>query len=279
MSNRTLLKKYQTQEVLNKLKAKTIQPILTVSARNNACKNDLQQEDPMCTDICKNAFNVNQLVANIFAGCNRTRELLGDIVRVAEEVQEVAMNAAVSASHTGNHIRVFTEIARQIDHTAQKITNSAANTRAEIDEASNLILKAVLDQSHLRKYADACEGIQGHRNQQILTARMIKIEANVKAKLRCVFIHLFRSQSQIKSLIQLQNRLFAILNAIKIESISLHENEQSTILSLAQSLEDSHIKGLEKLETLYTMTQSMRHQIRTTLIFNEENQDETRQAV
>lgn len=224
-------------------------------------------------------MNLNQLVGQIFAECNRSREVLGNIVKITEQVQEISMNAAVSASHTGNHIRIFTEIARQIHLTTQKILGYASCARSEIDQVSNQILKAVLNQSHLQKYQSAAADIQGERNSEILTATIGKLEADVMEKIQSVYFGLFRCQAFIKNLIQMQNRIFAILNSMKIESISLNDQEQIIIQSLTENLEESHISGMEGIEYLFTMISSIRHKIRTNLYSNKEPSNETRQAV
>ena len=224
-------------------------------------------------------MNQSLLVSQIFTECNRSREMLGDIVKTAEHVQEISMNAAVSASHTGNHIRIFTEMARQIHHTAQKILAYAASTREEIDHASNQILNAVLNQSHLQKYNLAAVGLQGTRNATILNATIQNLEYEVVEKIRAVYFGLLRCQSYIKNLVQMQNRIFAILNSMKIETIGLSEQEQIIVQSLTEALEENHDMGLRGIEYLAAMIGAIRQSIKTNLFFNKDFYDETRQAV
>lgn len=215
---------------------------------------------------------------DLYAQCNRTRESIGQIVQSAEQVQEISMNASVCASHTGNHIRLFSEIANQIDQAAKRILTLAGHTRNEIDRATNLVLQMVIAQGQLRKYEQALAGISNPRNRQILLAKTQRFHASISDKLRVVLSHLSQALSMAKTLTQLQNRLFAILTAIKVESIALADGELTTIMSLAEILDQCHTDCLERLEGLLSRIGTLRQ--RLIFILNEEvYQDATRQAV
>lgn len=223
-------------------------------------------------------MNLHHVISSIYSECNRTREILGLVVKSAEEIQEIAMNAAVSASHTGDKARVFTDIARHIDYTSKKVVHNAQMARDFIDEATHLILKAVMDQSNWEKYDKALAHMPPGKNRECVIAQCYHIEHALHSKLRTILTCLHRTESTVELLVQHQNRTFAILNTVKIEASNLHGDQLSTVLSLEESLELCHGDGLTKLESIFTLVASMRTHINQTLKQSKETY-ETRKAV
>jgi hypothetical protein len=171
----------------------------------------------------------------------------------AEGLSEIAMNAAVTAGQTGKSIRIYTEISRQIAHSSKKMQILIDKNRFEVNQILNFTLK-VLSQSNLNEnYVRAEEKIKEAINLHFIKQKTASLQSQWKKNIRTIQSHLFPSKSLLRSLLQLQYRLFGAYNCLLIESIHLEGTQYSAIKALSENLLHSYERSILCLERLFSM--------------------------
>lgn len=214
-------------------------------------------------------MTIEELISDLFKECNQIRETIGVIGKSAEQIKAIAINAAVAATHTGIHVKIFTEIANQVEKSGKKIDHATREVRREIDDAINFNLKIVITQSHLNKYNRALPNILDQKNRNLISACCEKLENISVADLKKLFGHVLKCEGIAKNLLLYQGHLFSILNCIKIEANNLEGKELTIILSLAEILEGNHQSCVELLQNALLQIRNIRCQISCTLAMKE----------
>ena len=122
----------------------------------------------------------------------------------AEKLNEIAMNAAVTAGQTGKSIRVYTEISNHIASSSKKMKNFINKNRNEVNSILNLTLKILSNDLMNNKYHHV-------DNKKIKCLK----ESEQKA-FKELIQHVYQTKTFLKSILQLQYKLFGVYNCLLI---------------------------------------------------------------
>jgi len=178
-----------------------------------------------------------EFVLSLFIDCNELRELVQRLEGEVDIIQEISMNASIVAGQTGSQVRVFSEIARQIGSTSQKLSLNVIDLQRQINYIMNLSLKSLNHFDLLDKFQVSLPRISGIENKVHVQSVIANFEKSLMLDLREVRAHCQETKRWIQMIAQGQNKLFATLNSLKIEAGFLDRERIEGVASLAQTLE------------------------------------------
>ena len=151
----------------------------------------------------------------------------------AENLNEIAMNAAVTAGQTGKSIRVYTEISNHIAISSKKMKSFILKNRNEVNSILNLTLKIL-------------------SNNVLFIDEKIKLLRKLEYKtIKELITHVYQTKSFLKSILQLQYKLFGVYNCLLIEAIQLEGSSYSAIKTLSESLYHSFEITISSIDKLF----------------------------
>lgn len=154
----------------------------------------------------------------------------------AENLNEIAMNAAVTAGQTGKSIRVYTEISNQIAGSSKKMKNFIDKNRNEVNSILNLTLKILSNDMMNNKYLKVDRAKILNHNLIFLNEKINCLEVSEKNTIKQLISHIYHAKTFLRSIHQLQYKLFGLYNCLLIESIQLDGASYSAIKTLSESL-------------------------------------------
>ena len=171
----------------------------------------------------------------------------------AEKLNEIAMNAAVTAGQTGKSIRVYTEISNQIASSSKKMKNFIDKNRFEVNSILNLTLKILSNDMINNKYLEV-------NKSRILNANVIFINDKIKSLnnserkiIKELIAHIYQTKTFLRSILQLQYKLFGLYNCLLIEAIQLEGSSLSAIKTLSESLYNSFEVTIYCIDKLFSI--------------------------
>ncbi|MGE4231718.1 MAG: hypothetical protein AB7F43_00155 [Bacteriovoracia bacterium] len=154
-------------------------------------------------------------------------------------MQEVSMNAAIAAGHTGSYIRTFAEIARQIGNSSTRLSTKIQKTRGDTNRIVNETLRAMIWATHLSYFERSISAMGGDANIEIVRNRMESFEVKVSGSLETIFRDLQTILSDLKAVDEIQRRVWAVITRLRIEAAAMDPSEQVFVSSIADSLSES----------------------------------------
>lgn len=149
------------------------------------------------------------------------------------------MNATIAAGHTGSHIRTFTEIARQIGNTSQRLSLRVQKMKEDTNLIVSTTLDAMIKSTHLDSFEKCRPHIKGLSNIRLLRERIKDLQLNLEHAIHNIFNNLMTISSDLKDIESTQKKIWAIITRLRIEASTMDESEQIFILSIADSLNSS----------------------------------------
>ena len=190
---------------------------------------------------------------NLFNTLVEFRQECTQLDKEAESLNEIAMNAAVTAGQTGKSVRVYTEISRQIALSAKKMQIFIDKNRLEVNNILNLTLKILSTHNLNKNYIESEKKITEKNNQIFIRQKIASTNNNWKKNIRIVNTHIFPSKALLRSILQVQYRLFGAYNCLLIESIHLEGTQHSAIKTLSENLFHSYENSILCIERLFSM--------------------------
>ncbi len=185
--------------------------------------------------MCSRKDNVNLL----YTRCTELREQVLRIDVAVEKIKDISINASILASQTGSQMRVFSELASQIEKTSRKMKSELSDLLGNIGESTKFALSAVVVTKRVDKLCLAISGVDRKANRVIIGEAIRKNQEVIQAAVSRVS-RIARSFDRIlRRFEDLLNRLFLALTSIRVEAdlFSDHSGEQN-ISPLADSLEE-----------------------------------------
>ena len=192
-----------------------------------------------------------QLMLGFFVDCNQIREFCNRLQAETEKMQEVSMNAAIAAGHTGSHIRTFTEIARQIGLSSARLSNRIQKVRGDTNQVVNETLDAMIRATRLSYFERALPGVKGEANARLVRSRMEATEAEIQACLAGIFRDVQVILSDLHAIEDLQKRFWAVITRLRIEASTMDPDEQVFVASISESLEASIERSTASFDQLF----------------------------
>ncbi|KAB8040477.1 hypothetical protein GCL60_00755 [Silvanigrella paludirubra] len=169
----------------------------------------------------------------------------------AENLNEIAMNAAVTAGQTGKSIRVYTEISNHIAISSKKMKSFILKNRNEVNSILNLTLKILSNDMMNNKY-HLVNSSKSLKNNVLFIDEKIKILRKLEYKtIKELITHVYQTKSFLKSILQLQYKLFGVYNCLLIEAIQLEGTSYSAIKTLSESLYHSFEITISSIDKLF----------------------------
>lgn len=169
----------------------------------------------------------------------------------AENLNEIAMNAAVTAGQTGKSIRVYTEISNHIALSSKKMKNFIHKNRNEVNSILNLTLKILSNDMINNKY-HLLNRSKSLKDNVLFIDEKIKLLRKVEYKtIKELITHVYQTKTFLKSILQLQYKLFGVYNCLLIEAIQLEGSSYSAIKTLSESLYHSFEITISSIDKLF----------------------------
>ncbi len=169
----------------------------------------------------------------------------------AENLNEIAMNAAVTAGQTGKSIRVYTEISNHIGLSSKKMKNFIHKNRNEVNSILNLTLKILSNDMINNKY-HLLNRSKSLKDNVLFIDEKIKLLRKVEYKtIKELITHVYQTKTFLKSILQLQYKLFGVYNCLLIEAIQLEGSSYSAIKTLSESLYHSFEITISSIDKLF----------------------------
>jgi hypothetical protein len=169
----------------------------------------------------------------------------------AENLNEIAMNAAVTAGQTGKSIRVYTEISNHIAISSKKMKSFILKNRNEVNSILNLTLKILSNDMMNNKY-HLVNSSKSLKNNVLFIDEKIKLLRKLEYKtIKELITHVYQTKSFLKSILQLQYKLFGVYNCLLIEAIQLEGTSYSAIKTLSESLYHSFEITISSIDKLF----------------------------
>ncbi len=169
----------------------------------------------------------------------------------AENLNEIAMNAAVTAGQTGKSIRVYTEISNHIAISSKKMKSFILKNRNEVNSILNLTLKILSNDMMNNKY-HLVNSSKSLKNNVLFIDEKIKLLRKLEYKtIKELITHVYQTKSFLKSILQLQYKLFGVYNCLLLEAIQLEGTSYSAIKTLSESLYHSFEITISSIDKLF----------------------------
>ena len=168
----------------------------------------------------------------------------------AENLNEIAMNAAVTAAQTGKSIRVYTEISNQIAQSAKKMTVMIEKNRQEANHILNEILKATSTNNLNKHFIHSQKNITNEHNKRYLAKKVALNDKEWKQYIKKINRHIYPEKTYLKSILQIQYKLFGIHNCLIIESSNLDNIQSNSIENLSKNLSQSYETSIACIQNL-----------------------------
>ncbi|APJ04003.1 hypothetical protein [Silvanigrella aquatica] len=171
----------------------------------------------------------------------------------AEKLNEIAMNAAVTAGQTGKSLRIYTEISNQIAGSSKKMKNLIDKNRNEVNLILNLTLKILSNNMLSSKFIMVGNDNIIIENKNLINEKISDINLSEKLIIKELISHIYHSKTFLKSILQLQYKLFGIHNCLVIEAIQLEGSSFSAIKTLSESLHSSSEITIYCIDKLFSL--------------------------
>lgn len=214
------------------------------------------------------------LMLRFFVDCNLIREFCNRLQSEAEKIQEVSMNAAIAAGHTGGHIRTFTEIARQIGNSSTRLSTKVHKMRMDTNSIVNQTLDAMIRATHLSYFEKCVSEMKGDGNIKLVHTRMEDLERIVSNSIEKIFRELQVVVSDLRAVEEIQKRVWAVITRLRIEASMMDPSEQVFVSSIADSLNES----LDRASQAFGRLADTVKQFETEMLGTENVGKETRHA-
>lgn len=134
----------------------------------------------------------------------------------AEKLNEIAMNAAVTAGQTGKSIRVYTEISNHIASSSKKMKNFINKNRNEVNSILNLTLKILSNDLMNNKYHHVDNKKMLKSNSLFIKEKIKCLKESEQKAFKELIQHVYQTKTFLKSILQLQYKLFGVYNCLLI---------------------------------------------------------------
>lgn len=179
---------------------------------------------------------VNLQIALLYERCTALRRIFIAIEQQAQVVQEVSLNASVSAGHLGSHATACGEIAQQVNGTARRMAASIETMREEVNHITNQVLTMLVHTSRFEKYELAYPSVSGASNQEAVREILDTLRNGIVDMAARLQHHVHRTQAQLRLLARCHQRLFIALSAFEIAAVDLSHASSAVIMALVDRL-------------------------------------------
>lgn len=206
-----------------------------------------------------------QSLKNLFNILADLRKEFNFLNNEADCLNEIAMNAAVTAGQTGKSIRIYTEISNHIAHSAKKMHNYITKNKNEVNTILNLTLKIMSNNTLNSKYhlVHNSKTILGNKN--LIKEKMYELKISDNLLIQELVSHIYQAKTYLKTILQLQYKLFGVYNCLQIEAIQLEGTAYHAIKTLSESLFNSFDITINSIDKLFSILKKISRIIKNIL--------------
>lgn len=178
-------------------------------------------------------------IKSLYRECSELRESALALSSVLNSMQDISVNASIVASQTGSRMRVFTEIASQLDKSSSKMRGELERILDSVSQILKSCLRALMVSQRVDQYSRVLPHVHGHGNRALITQAIYRAESGRKKIINLIGRHARVLERQSRQFESHQNLLFLTLTSIRVEN-ELFGNEAGLrdLEALALSLED-----------------------------------------
>lgn len=191
---------------------------------------------------------INSQITVLYEHCTSLRRIFIAIERQVEVVQEISLNASVSAGQLGSHATACAEIAQQVNGTARRMRGYIDSMRREVNEITGQVLTMLIQTGRLEKYEAARVSVVGAGNQQAVAAVVDQITMLVVDMAASLQQNVHQASAMLRLLARCHQRLFIALSALEIEAVNLSPAHSQVIMALVDRLGKVADDGAEQVE-------------------------------
>lgn len=193
----------------------------------------------------------------LFRDTHQIHELTNQFQEQSRSIQEISMNAAIAAGQAGEHIRVFSEMAKQIGHISTMMIEALTEIRTYTTRMTNRMLECLVKSSQQQKFIeikslDASPEIRAHSERVVADfgSMISNLLDTTHSDLQVV-------RSHQKKLLLVNERIWSIAMNLKVSASFIDSDEKTFFLSIAESLEQMNGKSTEIVENFTDVMRSV----------------------
>ncbi len=211
-------------------------------------------------------MNAESSLRNLFNILADLRKEFNFLNIEAERLNEIAMNAAVTAGQTGKAIRVYTEISNHIASSSKKMQNFIVKNKNEVNSILGLTLKVLSNNMLNVKYHEMNTNKSLIENAKHISEKIVELKANDYSIIKELVGHIYQTKTYLRTILQLQYKLFGVYNCLQIEAIQLEGNAYHAIKTLSESLFNSFEITINCIDKLFSILKKISRIIKNLLL-------------
>ncbi len=180
---------------------------------------------------------VEHYLRSLFRSSYRVHELIAQIGKRSKTLNEISMNAAIAAGHTGTQSRVFSEIAKQIGIAANLFTDACEQIRESTGRMSGETLECLNHQAQRGKFLLAVPLLEEGRTRRDVSHTADQLSAAILERLSSTQGSLATLKPMRERLQLLAQRTWSIVVGIRVSAGMAEGGDQGFFLSIAEALE------------------------------------------
>lgn len=167
------------------------------------------------------------------------------------------MNAAIAAGQAGEHIRVFSEMAKQIGNISTMMTEALKEIRIYTGRMTNRMLECLVKSGQQEKFLELDHYDIGASIENALSIVVIDLGTNIRELLDVTHNDLQSVKSQQRRLYLVNERIWSIAMNLKVSASFIESDEKTFFLSIAESLEKMNGNSAGIIESFTRVTRSV----------------------
>lgn len=202
---------------------------------------------------------INQVAClnELFRDTHFIHELTNQFQEQSKSIQEISMNAAIAAGQAGEHIRVFSEMAKQIGHISTMMGEALNEIRHYTGRMTNRMLECLVQSGQQEKFVQlqhhgVASSIETDINEVVLRYR-----ESIGDLLDTTHNDLQVVRSQQHRLFLVNERVWSIAMNLKVSASFIESEEKTFFLSIAESLEKMNTHSAEIIDSFTIVMRSV----------------------
>lgn len=215
---------------------------------------------------------LNHKNISLYASCSELREHALQIDAQIGKIKDISVNVSIIASQTGSKIRIFSELATQIDKSSRRMQKEMAKMLDRISDITRLAMRSVILTKRLDKFKAALQQIRDEQNYNLVHEIIIKGESENNNCIASIARKSCNLDLSLKHFEELLNRLFLALTSVRIEAdLFSSAGSEANINSLSSSLENLLETLTEEYECFRNSSSNFKSLLRMRLTINQGN--------
>ena len=186
----------------------------------------------------------NQIL-DYFVDCHRLRDRANRLRRQVDLFREMAMNSSISSGQIGSDLRLFSELARQINSNSEQMDETLAELLVQTTLATNKLLRAFSKTLMLEKFDLALSYMDQNPNKDLVREARGNVSNNIlQTMVSAEYTEIRAIQHVHHRLVHLSKRMWVTVVNLRMAGRNLRPDEETQFLPIIEAIH----KGLETFD-------------------------------